>query len=726
MQPYLPNMNQTYYIYGMFLNQHPEYRLAPKDKVVSIMLEQRLITKDQADYLNGKLQIPKLEDLAQSTSFNMLQVFDAQFTRVDSKSSVSIIQQPVFHKVFKDLIIKSNGQIDMAQFGLNNIKNRFKSDLYKVTVNIKKPTMICVYDKKTQQLILSITFDEDMPNSVYCFYSTGHGGNRSYRIENGKVVMADTDMGHSVKTTRYNKDGQIDRIYIKSSGNIVKTIIYNNGYPYIESTDDTTKNLLVEDLHADVSAKNKFGMPTTRNSIHKNVLKRINKDNVYTVLFEYKQKYGIDLLEDINNEIGLKKETRDRLINHIKKAMKNSTTSDEDTGSYIAGVLANDIYGLGSGNLEQDVYLINKHNVGIVAKQYLELAVGKNNDAVEQHPSIQIPFTDISITSANIVAPIEGLIESIDMEFGLDEETINKLTKHIIDCAKQSGYITEEKTFYTEDIKQDISSHPEDKEKLEIDLLRLGNRDIVENNTRYIKPNGKLDMSFRQGDIGDCWLIAGIIAIIETPGGKEKLEKLLQYDEKTGDVTVYLKGVDKKYRISAKEMEEFSQLSVGDGDIRAIELAMDKYIKDLAYQYKNEDFDVDIDGNHSSTAFRALLGDGELIGYNELKNKNFNDKHYAYALGSLKINGQITGENENGDTKVILSEKHAYAIIKSDKDYVYVKNPLHNTNFSEEELKSSPEESGLQFENTEPYIIRIARTDLEKMNPAIYIAKIEN
>ena len=725
MQPFLPKMNKTEYIYGMFLNQHPEYRLMPREKLVSIMLEQKIITKSQADYLNGKTEIPNIKDFINKDNFKMSDLFDAQFSNIDSKSSVGIIKKTEFHKVFKDLIVKPNGQIDMAQFDINNLKNRFKSDIYDVKILSGKPLMIGVGNKKTRKPVLSITFDEKNPNALFCEYTTTKGNSRYYSVENGKVTRFTIRAGEYTKSTIYDKNGKITRIQTQNgSRGILKFTEYDNGYPYIEESDNGRRNLLVEDLHSDITAKNKAGLPTTRPSINKNVLKRINKGNVYTVLYEYKQNYGTDLLDDIKNEIGLDKKIKEKLLSHIKNAMKNSTTQDEATGKYIAEVLANDIYGCGSGKLEENIYLINKYNVGAVAKYYYELAIQKNIEAEKAFTPQKIPFTDITLHPENLVAPIEGLIESIDMEFGLGEEKIDKLIKYITDCARQSGFITKDETYYTEDIRKDLSSHTKDKEKVEIDLRRLGNREIVENNTNFVEPNGKIDSSFRQGLYGDCWLIAGIIAIIETPKGKETLEKLLEYDKKTGDVTVHLKGVNKKYRISAKEIAAFNQLSRGDGDIRAIEIAIDRYFKEIAYTYPSSF--VDIEGNHTSAAFNVLLGNGELIGYKALKNKDFNNKNYAYALGSLSLNSKNLAETENGEHKVKLSERHAYAIIKSDKDYVYLKNPNHSTNFSQKEVEAAQKENNMESENIKPFVIRISKADLEAMDPAIYIAKIPN
>jgi len=79
--------------------------------------------------------------------------------------------------------------------------------------------------------------------------------------------------------------------------------------------------------------------------------------------------------------------------------------------------------------------------------------------------------------------------------------------------------------------------------------------------------------------------------------------------DSNGNVTVELKGVEKKYVISAEEIEKSNHLASGDPDIRAIELAVDKYLKELAYEMTdNGDIDfssADLNGEYSDFAFQV-------------------------------------------------------------------------------------------------------------------------
>ena len=719
----VPYINNPEIKMAMFLSSHPECNLMTQDNIISIMIKNKVINKKEAETLKSKLPqlIDQFEKTRQQNKFKNNS--NISLKEVEAKQTSTPLKIPNFHKTFTDLIIKDNGQIDMSQFDINEIKKRFHSDEYNVLV---KKNIITILDN-TGKEIASITFPPKLENTVIYNVIT-EDGKRNYSIKNGKVTQFSTFYQNSSKNIFYHPNGQIDQInYFNRVKLTNRNIIYSGGYPFEEVVEGHKKrNLLVEDLYKDITAKNKIGLPTTRKSINKNVLKRINNDNVYIVLNEYKKNYGSDLLEDINSEIGLKKDFKMKLINHIKTCMKNSTSkSAERAGEYIATRLADDIYGIGSGNLEADVFLIDKNNVGYVSRKYYEIAKEKHKEACQKHAPFNIPFTNIVISPAEAIAPIEGLIESIDMELGLDIDVSKKLIEHIKDCALKCGYITQNSTYYTKDIKQDIKKHENDIEKLNVDINRLGNRRDVQNkhiDDDFAKPNGKIDEIFKQGDIGDCWLIAGINAIIDHTGGKEVIENLLEYDKNNGNVTVFLKGFNKKYTITAKEIKEFKQLSVGDGDIRAIEIAIDRYIKENAY--KCESYHFDIDNNSTAFLFEALLGNSKSMNFKRALKYNVFNNNQVFVLGNIK-DGEIVSANlENTDKKVMLNDHHAYSIVGVDSKYVYLKDPNQYTNIKGKITKKRIFKSAEYEEKIEPTVLKVLKQDLININPVIHTAKL--
>ena len=95
-------------------------------------------------------------------------------------------------------------------------------------------------------------------------------------------------------------------------------------------------------------------------------------------------------------------------------------------------------------------------------------------------------------------------------------------------------------------------------------------------------PDGAIG-DFKQGKVGDCWLLAAIKSISLTKNGKNLLKESLKVDD-NGNVTIYLKGVNKSYYFSAEELKEKSKLNKyasGDMDVLAIELAFEKFRKEI-------------------------------------------------------------------------------------------------------------------------------------------------
>ena len=75
-----------------------------------------------------------------------------------------------------------------------------------------------------------------------------------------------------------------------------------------------------------------------------------------------------------------------------------------------------------------------------------------------------------------------------------------------------------------------------------------------------------------------------------------------------GSVTVTLKGVNKIYTISKEELESNIQLSSGDGDVRALEIAVNKYFE----EERGVRDRLDINGNWMTTAYTILVGDNNI------------------------------------------------------------------------------------------------------------------
>lgn len=210
-----------------------------------------------------------------------------------------------------------------------------------------------------------------------------------------------------------------------------------------------------------------------------------------------------------------------------------------------------------------------------------------------------------------------------------------------------------------------------------------------------IDPNGQIDENFSQGNTGDCWLLASIISINNTPMGKEILNKSLEVNN-DGSVTVHLKGVNKTYIISKEELMGNTSYIEGDLDVRALEIAVNKYF----YEKGGVNNSQDIKGNFEFIAYEILTGESIPIqninklktGYRYVPKINIDDNlidnfNIPNAVITVHSSGNneirqasiMNKENSNVDlADVDLLRKHAYSVKGSDENNVYLINP-HNS-----------------------------------------------
>lgn len=118
-------------------------------------------------------------------------------------------------------------------------------------------------------------------------------------------------------------------------------------------------------------------------------------------------------------------------------------------------------------------------------------------------------------------------------------------------------------------------------------------------------PDSIIDPS-GQGQVGDCWLLAGINSLSYTKWGRQAIKDCLKFDEKTGDITVTLKGAyggKKEFVVTKHELDNARKnksYSSGDSTVLAFEIAIDKYRKQF-----NEKID---DGGFGEELYRLILG----------------------------------------------------------------------------------------------------------------------
>ena len=117
-------------------------------------------------------------------------------------------------------------------------------------------------------------------------------------------------------------------------------------------------------------------------------------------------------------------------------------------------------------------------------------------------------------------------------------------------------------------------------------------------------PNGIIDKFSYQNRVGDCWLLSSLDAISEIKGGQEYLKQFIENDKEQQTVKIKLDGGKAVYKFSYEEIQNAYGLSIGDADMKAFEMAYEKYFK----EFKPYGFNS-IDGGWSSNAFQLLSGE---------------------------------------------------------------------------------------------------------------------
>ena len=296
----------------------------------------------------------------------------------------------------------------------------------------------------------------------------------------------------------------------------------------------------------------------------------------------------------------------------------------------------------------------------------------------------------------------ESLISSILCEIGLSKEQRLEYVKIITKALSDVDDV------YCKDIAQKINREAEyqlnkigfvNTDYIELFLSKLNKRKPFDSKNSDTA-NGKIDEDFKQGNIGDCWLISSIMALSLQPKGKKILEDSIQIHE-DGSVTVTLKGVNKSYTFSAAEINGNNNLSHGDPDVRAIEMAIDNYF----YKERGINTKLDIDGNDSHLAFQILTGkNGRTYTANLIS--SIKERYFGNTITEKQIrdfnkeNHVVTVSNNRDeilklDDETTLIPMHEYAVKRSDSKNVYILHPQES--FSKE--ITVPKEKFIEFFN---------------------------
>ena len=610
---------------------------------------------------------------------------------------------------YPNIPYNANGDVDFNELTLDKLKSKFPSSEYTIDIN-NKSEYITVKRKSDGKFILSCANTTSYSGEKLQMVAFEHNGvltqlnhqngkftqRTTFNNDKNKCILNTTEdfnnNGDLIRKETWNNDntGYVAQIY--SNGILCKETTYTkdkeNNVFFVTNDKNYLSDKLINEINRRINARESgIGFLQKTDEIEKYILNGIATNTVSDVLYNYTQVTGRDLIQDIiDDKMGLSYEKQKELLTHITTAYKDS----------IPVTLTNDYYYEGTG-IGYELQFALKNNDIEMLKNALN---NVNKDNVQfvlsniYNPSDNATFTDIS----------ENLYTKLTYIIGDDaDEYISKFSDAMIQNINENGG-------YSQDIADDIKANKDSKTKLGVDFTRLLNRcEAGQTSTITGKSDGAIDISnIKQQRTGDCWLIASVLSSSnKNQKGLDYINNMLSVDN-NGNVTVNLKGVDKTYVISAEEIEKANHLASGDPDMRAIEIAVDKYMKEYSYELTedgNPDYSrADINGDYESFAYNILFGNGYLNRTPDITKDDYNNENLVYTLSfgsNPNVKATVLGAEKQSEVNLI--GRHAYAITKSDNKYIYLVNP-HN---SADTLK-------------------VERELLKSKNPRVYFALIGN
>lgn len=536
-----------------------------------------------------------------------------------------------------------------------------------------------------------------------------------------------TDKGNLCIYDNYDKNGDYKRVRsYKPDGTLDYYTV--DGYWKGEKTEGFGEkdklNNVVNELFEDIYHKIGGIIPDTRKSLKDNI-KQINSGNILAILALYQNKTGESLFDAINGEIGLG-DTRKELVEHLNTTLDKAFASLSENKNIIRYVNSfNKDTGLSllesiskNSGMPKDKKQAFTDKINMEMRKFIR-SINPDNveDILEKNRDRDISITDTIAKEYNhskslkdeylnhISSAISSHIQNLEMweymydRVKTDYDDIEKPTLTAI-IAKEKGlsvndriklirqlqnrmyndYVSSETA--GDDIKAKIekeiaklAKNPDNTDVELIDRLncKLYNRDGYTNDETYDKqlkaPNGKIDKVSYQGGAGDCWLLAAINAIARSKKGLELLNNFLKVNS-DGSVTVHLRGANKTYTISKKDLYAARELSTGDLDVRAIEIAVERYLMDTQKG--------DLNGGFAGDAFDILLG-GKKRAWKWLGTEL--DDSYKEKINNpnILVAASISDEEKESKVKTSSGEEihahHAYTVVKADNNFVYLINP---------------------------------------------------
>jgi len=267
-----------------------------------------------------------------------------------------------------DLKFDSNGKVDMAQFSISRLKQRYPSSNYNIIIadsiklaNSNAKQMITIRDKQGNLLrnIVVLT-DGDI---YYVKYNVDNSCT-NYTFKNGDITsICNIDKNDNIDSIAYielagvkyrvetsRNDSKTISTYYNNNDEIVRIIEnynqkkvickdYVNGILYSTMSSDSPEiKYNAVDLMNEIYCGN-FYSKINENNVEK-LIKLLNKDNIINCCMKYSELHNKDFITFLYSKVSdINNKHRERLIRHIEKCLgyqpnKKITNSQVKTQNY--------------------------------------------------------------------------------------------------------------------------------------------------------------------------------------------------------------------------------------------------------------------------------------------------------------------------------------------------------------------------------------------------------
>lgn len=377
-----------------------------------------------------------------------------------------------------------------------------------------------------------------------------------------------------------------------------------------------------------------------------------------------------------------------------KKSVGKTMATSIDSNHYAQNIFYNPYKKVEKKDSETNIWAKEKNNSSKTETKILdncELAKKIHSNSGLFSSSKKLNEYIENINADNVINIVESykrwygksIFNEIMRNVFISSDTRAEAVKHIKDMLMQA---MKRSGTYTEDYDKLIDGHI-DYEKNKFG--RMKSKDIDEDlralfdrhrqtrrgksYNKLISANGKIDGTFNQGYVADCWLLSAIKSVSLNPKGQEMLNDLISLDDKE-NVTVQLKGVKRTYTISKEELEGANEFAQGDLDVRAIELAVNKYLHEVG-DHGGKANNAGINRSSSDIYYDKYMGTSYYILFGRpVANVTKPNEETIEKIKTGEYSTVVLNSN-NYQTPEFYFKHHVYAVTGADDNYVYLSDP---------------------------------------------------